>query len=1285
MLQSIVPVFATSLFVTKWWEVLWGVNDGNGEVVVLWDVVQYTGDFYLTGWFAGSGILLEDTLPEGVCMNVWTFSTSFSGYNISYYSGSSLIAPSSGFNCNIDRFVVDLWDMIWESNEQVVTTIEDFEPVVDAHFVTISGGTYGDGALAMTGEAEWYNIKDLWVWWFPDAMYASAKIQEYDGSIYAMYQTDGKIKVAHYDTNTNVRDTELGWVVSDRYARYGDIEIASDGTIYVAFSQRSEEDGYESVFNPTVKVYSGGSRVGYGADNGTVVDNVYALAHNTPANYSSLAWRTDNGAWLTSTWVYTEVFSNLSLKIIDWHPLLTYIGERRGMSQWGEIFTTGIRRPVLMKYYPATNSWDSFPEIDNTPGNDYNYQLWLWDRTQAYSRAGYWNGDGHSHPFLQIDNDGDYRRVYTRRFGWQPVQTYLYKQNRSLGNRPDLVDYEVSGINTVNYLNIPQEVVYRPQITFDKDNNGYVGIHYPNEGKIIVYKQNNHWPNWDVYATIDNVNNDSAANFSLKYVGESDRLLISYADDSEDDKATVSRINTDGSGEVILYPGVTDKTTMVGDVIYSSNDHKPYYVQQSDEGASSVWTTKTEQTWMYSTVFNISGDSQLLEWGDFITTQSWVNGISGEIVYDIYANTTCSWTAILSMTWSLQQSINLSTIGSDVRDICVKLNANTEIDNEIVVYDMKVTYFTDKKYTYSYEAKIDDQTVQNEFNNIISISWNTLPPVTDNHIFRLDKYCGDGMVQSPNDNDQYEQCDDWNDIDTDDCNNMCQRNNLSGDASVVLCKKDITTWPISGSTSGWELQLLSGGIVNYSWVTTNSSDCFSVIIDTGHYTFDEVQIQPHLSITDSVRMPLVVQSGQTTFGSFDALSWGIYQFDFINQIQPVDAIYHTTVTDWSCVDGTNQRIVTTVCDSPALYGGTACTSSTTTEYWGSCGNSWGGSNWWWWGGWWGGWWGSPRLTKDDCPNGDFSKSYYDKECGENYQQPDPTTEDVCPDGDYTDSRYDAECGNKPEVLKRWKYHDYLSALLEKHTNIQNNCRSLYPIYDKIQYTDLKHNEYRESVLDATYYCMVRWKGNKWTKTVLPFGDGITKKAELLKMVVNAVLVDNQKLPIQDKPIDPKSVSLVHSSYPHVPDNKRYYNYLYFGESRGWLQSLESTKNGKLHFDAYENITSEELTDVAQKAAKYVWRDVKLVMERKKELKRTQVIDVLVETFWLKDGHYFSNKYNNMLFLRGILKKMSTLNTPQQKEYIDNIIKVLIIIPQKKLTPLKINKNFLINVLRSLLE
>lgn len=36
--------------------------------------------------------------------------------------------------------------------------------------------------------------------------------------------------------------------------------------------------------------------------------------------------------------------------------------------------------------------------------------------------------------------------------------------------------------------------------------------------------------------------------------------------------------------------------------------------------------------------------------------------------------------------------------------------------------------------------------------------------------------------------------------------------------------------------------------------------------------------------------------------------------------------------------------------------------------------------------WWGGWWGSSILSKDNCPNGDFSPSYYDGTCGEQKQE-----------------------------------------------------------------------------------------------------------------------------------------------------------------------------------------------------------------------------------------------------------------------------------------------------------
>jgi hypothetical protein len=51
-----------------------------------------------------------------------------------------------------------------------------------------------------------------------------------------------------------------------------------------------------------------------------------------------------------------------------------------------------------------------------------------------------------------------------------------------------------------------------------------------------------------------------------------------------------------------------------------------------------------------------------------------------------------------------------------------------------------------------------------------------------------------------------------------------------------------------------------------------------------------------------------------------------------------------------------------------------------------------------------------ESTVDDCPDGDYSDSYYDGTCGE----PPPETTDICPDGDYSDSYYDGTCGHGPD-------------------------------------------------------------------------------------------------------------------------------------------------------------------------------------------------------------------------------------------------------------------------------
>jgi hypothetical protein len=50
-----------------------------------------------------------------------------------------------------------------------------------------------------------------------------------------------------------------------------------------------------------------------------------------------------------------------------------------------------------------------------------------------------------------------------------------------------------------------------------------------------------------------------------------------------------------------------------------------------------------------------------------------------------------------------------------------------------------------------------------------------------------------------------------------------------------------------------------------------------------------------------------------------------------------------------------------------------------------------GWGWWWGGGGWGWWWGGATLTRDTCPGGDFSGSFYDRTCGVNGAAPVTTT------------------------------------------------------------------------------------------------------------------------------------------------------------------------------------------------------------------------------------------------------------------------------------------------------
>lgn len=230
---------------------------------------------------------------------------------------------------------------------------------------------------------------------------------------------------------------------------------------------------------------------------------------------------------------------------------------------------------------------------------------------------------------------------------------------------------------------------------------------------------------------------------------------------------------------------------------------------------------------------------------------------------------------------------------------------------------------------------------------------------------------------------------------------------VSDDITITICTQDGTlTGNLTNTTSGWAFTISGGATLQQAVTDTNGCVRIEGLTGNTNYNIQAMtdEIPSHLTITGSVwSLSSVYINDSAITNPYNGYLTGgaTYNFRYTYTIDPVDGVWG----DWvpgqrsSCIIGTQTRTMVRSCQTGAVYGGTGCltnetevsieTQSCTPDEEEDTNNnpspstsrkrrSSGGG-------------GSVLLEKDYCPGGDYSPSYYDKQCGEYKEKKQPET------------------------------------------------------------------------------------------------------------------------------------------------------------------------------------------------------------------------------------------------------------------------------------------------------
>lgn len=215
-------------------------------------------------------------------------------------------------------------------------------------------------------------------------------------------------------------------------------------------------------------------------------------------------------------------------------------------------------------------------------------------------------------------------------------------------------------------------------------------------------------------------------------------------------------------------------------------------------------------------------------------------------------------------------------------------------------------------------------------------------------------------------------------------------------------------------------------------------------------------------------------------------------------------------------------------------------------------------------------WGSPRLTKDNCPSGDNSPSYYDGTCeGEGQEEEivvaesedvdEKKQEDVPTTGDDQqidqDADIDTEISNQAPNQEKQKMetgiHDTYNAIeWEDVVGLtENKLFDKYPIFQKLHFIDMDTHQYKDSAYYLARRWVVRWVGNDGTKTEVLFApDRELTRMEALKILVNYIRIYQKESVL----VDWENLSINIPPYQDVNKEDRYYPYVQYAYQHNLL-------------------------------------------------------------------------------------------------------------------------------------
>ena len=290
------------------------------------------------------------------------------------------------------------------------------------------------------------------------------------------------------------------------------------------------------------------------------------------------------------------------------------------------------------------------------------------------------------------------------------------------------------------------------------------------------------------------------------------------------------------------------------------------------------------------------------------------------------------------------------------------------------------------------------------------------------------------------------------------------------------------------------------------------------------------------------------------------------------------------------------------------------------------------------------WWGWSRISRDYCPGGDYSRSYYDDDCG------DPTDPDVIPYDDDDRDPFDLiddivniDGSNDSRTLAR------VDELIDDYNWLNDGCYYNDANYSLIAFRDVathKNHDAIETLLDS---CIIQW-----------YNDGnfdpyrTVTRAEFIKIAMKVLYMGNR--PAHDKTIE------AHTIYSDVDPKSRFAPYVYQMQI-AWLGGVftDTDVDGQKYFGPDKEITYNQaiqfLSMVAVQAEKKLSSTIVAQAYLDRKVDRGTAAERIVSVFDIDGNTMFGSAgtpRKNVSFLQEIQFRLTTINEKYHEEYIEEL-------------------------------